>query len=155
MNGAKHYMQKYGTADDTSVPIYDLEQDFPGLVYLQATGLSDKGAPKNIYFESYAESDETRVYIPEQVCRENTEIKLTFGFFGEHRRQVYDDFYDYVKSGKLKYWDTARRRMAKMVLSNAVEIEDDILIGGKPYMIVNFVFRNLFGETFPVCMQEE
>lgn len=155
MNGAKHYMQKYGTADDASVPVADLEQDFPGLVYLQAIGLSDKGAPKNVYFETYADSDETRVHIPEQVCRENTEIKITFGFFGERRRQVYDDFYDYVKSGKLKYWDTARRRMAKMVLSNAVEIEDDILIGGQPYMIVNFVFRNLFGQTFPVCMQEE
>lgn len=154
MNGAKHYMQKYGTADDASVPVMNLETDFNGLVYLKAIGISDKGTPKNLYFETYAESDETRVHIPEQICRENTEITLTLAFFGENCRSVYDSFYDYVKSGKIKYWDTARNRVAKMVLSNAIEIEDDILKGGKPYMIADFIFRNLFGETFPVDTQE-
>lgn len=155
MNGAKHYMQKYGTADDASVPVMDLENDFPGLVYIEATGLSAKGAPKNVYFETYAESDETRVHVPEKICRESTEIKMTFGFGGRDRRGVFDAFYDYVKQGKIKYWDTARRRMAKMVLDGSVEPSDDILKGNCPYILAEFTFRNLFGETFPVCVQED
>lgn len=155
MNGAKHFMQKYGTADDASVPVMDLEQDFPGLVYIQATGLSDKGAPKNIYYEEYAESDEVRVHIPDVICRESTEIKMTFAFCGADRRGVFDAFYDYVKHGRIKYWDTARRRMVKVVLSDAVEPSDDILKGSEPYILAEFTFRNLFGQSFPVfCYQE-
>lgn len=151
MNGAKHYMQKYGTDDDSLVPIMDLEDDFPGLVYLEADGLSAKGAPKNIYFETYAENDETRVYVPKTVCRESTEIKITFGFFGKNRREVYDDFYDYVSHGKIKYWDTARNRMVKMVLDSSVEPEDDVLKGSTPYIRAEFSFRNLFGQSFRLC----
>lgn len=155
MNGAKHYMQKYGTADDASVPVMDLERDFPGLVYIEATGLSAKGAPKNVYYETYAESDESRVHIPERICRESTEVKLKFGFGGTDRRAVFDAFYDYVKTGRIKYWDTARKRMAKMVLDGAVEPSDDVLKGNQPYIIADFTFRNLFGETFRVCLPED
>lgn len=155
MNGAKHYMQKYGTEDDASVPIMDLEKDFSGLVYIEATGLSSKGAPKNVYFETYAESDETRVHIPENICRDSTEIKITFGFGGKDRREMFDTFYNYVKHGKIKYWDTARKRMAKMVLDSPVEPSDDILKGSEPYILADFTFRNLFGETFPVSAQED
>lgn len=155
MNGAKHYMQKYGTADDASVPVMDLENDFPGLVYIEAKGLSSKGAPKNVYFETYAESDETRVHIPEKICRESTEIKMTFGFGGSDRRGVFDAFYDYVKHGKIKYWDSARKRMSMMVLDRTVEPSDDILKGNNPYILAEFTFRNLFGQTFPVCWEPE
>lgn len=155
MNGAKHYMQKYGTPDDGAVPVIDLELDFPGLVYIESTGLSAKGAPKNVYYETYAESDETRVHIPDEVCRESTEIKITFGFGGQNRRGTFDMFYDYVKHGKIKYWDTARRRMAKMVLDGSVEPSEDILKGNCPYIIAEFTFRNLFGQTFPACMPED
>lgn len=150
-----YYMQRYGTADDESQPVMDLEADFPGLVYKESTGLSSKGAPKNIYLESYAESNESRVYVPETVCRDSTEIKLKFGFGGASRRETFDSFYDYVSQGKVKYWDTLRNRVAYMVLNSAVEPSDDVVLGAQPYIIAEFPFTNLFGNTFPYNPQTD
>ncbi|MBO8472537.1 MAG: hypothetical protein IAB81_02775 [Bacteroidetes bacterium] len=144
-----YYMQRYGTADDASQPVMDLETDFAGLAYIESTGLSSKGAPKNIYIEDYAESNESRVYVPETVCRESTEIKLKLGFGGASRRDTFDSFYDYVSQGKVKYWDTLRNRVAYMILNSAVEPSDDVVLGVQPYIIAEFTFTNLFGNTFP------
>lgn len=148
MERYSHYMQKFGTDDDLSVPVMDLEADFPGLVYIEAKGLSAKGAPKNVYFEEYAESDEVRAFLPETVCREATEVTLTFGFGGDARRDTYDSFYDYVKSGKVKYWDTARHRLVHLVLNDGVDPSDDVLKGGQPYIIADFKFMNLSGQSY-------
>ena len=64
----KYYMKKYGTEDDTSVPTLDIEASYNGMIILQVSGLSSLGKPKNIYKETYAESSEVRVYIPENVA---------------------------------------------------------------------------------------
>lgn len=143
-------MQKYGTADDAGVPIMDLETDFPGLHYLSADGLSAWGAPKNVYFETYAESPETRVYVPDTVCYDSVDISMAFAFTGDNRRDIYDDFCEYVSQGRIRYWDTARDREVCMVLAGAVEPEDDILKGSTPFILARFTFRNLYGRSFPV-----
>lgn len=150
MDDYKHYMQLYGTSDDMSQPIKDLERDFVGLKYKEATGLDAKGKPKNIYFEEYADSDEVRAYIPESICREATEVKLTFVFLGTERRKIFNDFYEYVKVGKHKYWDNVRKKMVYIVLNGEVKPSSDILIGDKPYIIATFPFKNLYGQSFDV-----
>lgn len=147
-SGYKFYMQRVDTEEVS--PVKDLEEDFPGLNYISCGGLSDKGKPKNYYTEEYADSDELRVYIPEKVCRESTKITLTLLFKGADRREVYDSFYDYVSLGKFHYWDTARRRRATVILDSAVEIDEDFFKGGVPYLMVEFQFTNVFGDTEPV-----
>ena len=144
----KFYMRRYGTDDDAAQPVKDLEVDFPGLVCQEAAGLSSKGSPKNIYYEEYAENEETRVYIPDTVCLDSTEIELKFVFLGEDRRETYDSFFDYVSAGKIKYWDTARNRLVHIVLDAATEPDEDVLKGGTHYIIAAFTFRNLFGRSY-------
>lgn len=141
------YMRRFGTADDESQPIMDLETDFPGLKYKEASGLLKKGKPKNIYTEEYADSDELRYYFPDEVCREATEITLSFVFVGENRNKAFEDFYNYVKAGPVYYWDTVRKRRAELLLAEEVEPGDDLYKGSSPYIDVDFKFTNIKGQT--------
>ena len=144
MERPKFYMQVFGK--ETVQPIIDLEDFYKGMYFAKVSGLSDKGKPKNIYTEEYADSDALRVHLPETVYREATKIVLSLVFVGENRRDIYDSFYNYVNGEKLYYWDSARNRKASMVLEEPIEIDEDILVGSQPYIVVDFRFRNLYGE---------
>ena len=141
----RFYMQK----DDSDVCI-DLEAYFGGLKYSKCKGLTSKGKRKNIYFESYSDSDELRVWQGETVVREATTIVFTFYFIGDNRQQVYDDFYDYVKNGQIYYWDTKRNKRAYLVLEEAVDPKEDVYQGSTPYLCADFKFQNLWGECIDV-----
>ena len=125
----------------------DLESYFNGLRVCTVKGLSSKGKPKNIYTESYAETDELRLYLPENVSRENTGIEITLAFGGDNRRDIYDTFCDWVTGHKIRYRDTCRKREAEMVLLEALELSDDYLYGSEPYLTVDFKFKNINGQT--------
>jgi hypothetical protein len=86
------------------------------------------------------------VYVPKKLCREPTEVTLTFVFVGENRRKAYNDFYEYIKLGKFYYWDTARYKRATLVLTSAVEPADDTF-KGSDYILADFVFTNINGAT--------
>ena len=103
----KFYMQKDREA------VKDLEATFEGMKYVKCVGLLDKGKRKNIYTESYSDSDTLRVWQGEEVTREATDVTFTFVFIGDNRQSTYKDFYNYVKNGKLTYYDTARRCMER------------------------------------------
>ena len=148
-NVVRHYMQPYLPGDGYPRQTMDLERDFPGLTYLEATGLSNLGEVKNIYIEEYAESSEKRVYIPETVTHETGDVKMRFLFTGEDLRDTYDSFCKSVSGTRIRYWDTARWRVAEMVLTSAVDIDEDVLKGGKPYMIAEFSFT-LIKPTYPL-----
>lgn len=137
----KFYMQKDG--EDA---IKDLEADFVGLKYSKCTGLLAKGKIKNKYTETYAESDELRIDEGDDITREATNITFTFFFVGDKRIKTYDAFYNYVKSGKIKYHDTQRKKQAFLSLMEAVEPSEDIWVGSKPYIKADFKFQNLWGE---------
>lgn len=144
-NKYKFYIsRKVDGSWDSAVSI---EEYFDGLRYLKCTGLSDYGKIKNIYTESYAETDELRVYFPETVARENTEIELRLMFTGDDRRDVYDSFLTYISGCRIKFWDDCRNREVEMILVEAVTLSDDILIGGEPYIIVSFNFTNCNGQS--------
>lgn len=132
--------------DNTLGVLKDLEKDFAGLRYVKCEGLEAKGKPY-IYTEKYADSDELRVYIPDQINREATTITLSLCFIGEDRRDIYNNFYDYVKKGKFKYWDTVRNKEALLVLTNEVSPKEDSLKGSTPFIEVDFKFQNLYGAT--------
>lgn len=136
----KFYMQKDG--EDAK----DLEADFVGLKYSKCTGLLAKGKIKNKYTETYAESDELRIDEGDDITREATNITFTFFFVGDKRIKTYDAFYNYVKSGKIKYHDTQRKKQAFLSLMEAVEPSEDIWVGSTPYIKADFKFQNLWGE---------
>lgn len=141
----KFYMSRWIDNDwETQV---SLEDYFSGMKYVSCEGLSTKGKIKNIYTENFAEVEDLRVYMPETVVRENTDIEFVFGFEKDNRRDTFDRFVDWVSGYKIKYWDTARNRELEMVLIDKVEVDEDILIGSSPFITVNFKFKNLKGST--------
>lgn len=124
-----------------------LEDHFQGMKYISCSGLSDKGKIKNIYTESYIDDERLRVYIPDNPLRENTDIEFEFGFEKTNRRDVFDSFVDFISGCAIKYWDTARNRDVEMVLIDKIEVDEDILIGSSPFIVVKFKFKNLLGST--------
>lgn len=144
-NKYKFYMSRW--IDNAWEEQVSLEDYFSGMKYVSCEGLSTKGKIKNIYTENYAEVEDLRVYMPETVVRENTDIEFVFGFEKENRRDTFDSFVDWVSGYKIKYWDTARNRELEMVLIDKVDVDEDILIGSSPFITVNFKFKNLKGST--------
>ena len=141
----KFYMSRWiDNAWETQV---SLEDYFSGMKYISCKGLSTKGKIKNIYTENFAEVEDLRVYMPETVVRENTDIEFVFGFEKGNRRDTFDSFVDWVSGYKIKYWDTARNRELEMVLIDKIEVDEDILLGSSPFITVNFKFKNLKGST--------
>ena len=141
----KFYMSRW--IDNAWEEQVSLEDYFSGMKYISCEGLSTKGKIKNIYTENFAEVEDLRVYMPETVVRENTDIEFVFGFEKENRRDTFDSFVDWVSGYKIKYWDTARNRELEMVLIDKIEVDEDILLGSSPFITVNFKFKNLKGST--------
>lgn len=146
----KFYMSRK-TGESSWESERDLEADFPGLKYKSCTGLSDYGKIKNIYTESFAEEDGISVYIPdneiEPIARESTDIEFEFAFGGKDRRDVFHSFIDYITGHVIRFHDTARNREVEMILQDKVEIDDDLLIGSSPYIVVPIKFKNINGST--------
>lgn len=142
----KFYMQQY-PKNGVIQPIKDLEVDFIGLKYSKLMGIDKYGKIKNIYIESYPESSELRVWIPEIITRDNPEIELTLYFVGVNRRSVYHQFVQYVSGSKLYYWDNCRNRKVAILLTEPVEPSDDKLYGSTPYITASFKFTNLDGQS--------
>ena len=145
MSNYKFYMSRW--VDNAWEAQVSLEDYFSGMKYISCEGLSTKGKIKNIYTENFAEVEDLRVYIPETVVRENTDIEFVFGFEKENRRDTFDSFVDWVSGYKIKYWDTARNKELEMVLIDKIEVDEDILLGSSPFITVNFKFKNLKGST--------
>ena len=136
----KFYMQKEGEG------AIDIEAYFPGLRYQKCVGLNDKGTRMNIYTEEYSDSDTLRVWQGEEVTRKATTITFTFFFLGDTRHEAFNNFYNYVKNGKITYWDTARNKEALLVLADEVKIGEEDWKGSTQYFSVSFKFQNLWGE---------
>ena len=141
----KFYMSRF--IDGSWESEVSLEDYFDGLVYLSAKNLSGFGKIRNIYTESFAEVEDLRLYIPETVVRENTDIEFEFGFKKANRRDTYHSFVDWITGHKIKYWDTARNREVEMILMEKIEVDDDLLKGNSPYIVVPFKFKNLKGSS--------
>lgn len=115
-------------------------------LYCKCEGLEDKGKPKNFVTEKYADSERVRLYIPDELKRDTTQINLTMCFIGEQRQQVQQNFYDYIKERPVVYWDTARKRTAILLLESAVKLDEDEYLTSTPNICVKYTFTNLYGE---------
>lgn len=143
----KFYMSRYINDEEGWEEEVELTEKFKGLIYCQCEGLSSYGEVKNVYTESFPESDTLRVYLPEKATRESTDIKLTVAFKGEDRRDVYDSFVEFISGKRIKYWDTVRKREVEMIQADKIEVDEDIIYGSAPYIAVEFPFKNIKGQT--------
>lgn len=144
-NPYKFFMSRYINGEweeDTS-----LEDYFNGMKYMSCSGLGTRGKTKNIYTENYAETEELRVFLPEQTVRENTDIEFEFVFTGEKRRDIYDNFCDWITGHRLRYWDNCRFRQVEMILIEEIDVDDDELYGSDPSILAKFKFKNLKGQS--------
>jgi hypothetical protein len=106
-----------------------------------------------VHTESYADSDELRVWQGDTVAREATTITLDLYFIGSNRQDVYEDFYQYISNGKVYYWDNMRKKQAYMIFKDALKVREDVYKGSTPYIRADFKFQNVWGackdvETF-------
>ena len=142
-----HFYFKYETDGTEAAVTKDLEHDFEGCRYIKCEGLSDYGKIKNIVKEDYAEAEQPRCYVPDEITRKESTVTFMLYFHGENRRDSYDSFIDYVTGHKLIYWDTCRNREVHLLLEDEVQVKDDILYGGNPYLVCAVKFTNLKGSN--------
>lgn len=140
---------------------FDIEEEFPGVLYKKAEGLNDIGKPKNIYTEEYADSDRKRVFLPgelqdgemvhklELIANESTKVTMTFLIVGDAvtRQQIMERFFNEVRTGIHRYWDNARNRQFDFIVTEEIKVGDEKWHGSQPYVEVQIPMQNLNGKT--------
>ena len=149
----KHYNKETGKYDKEDIgELIDIEEQFK-CKYVKFEGLSETGKVKNIYTETYAETEELRMYIPDEVLYDNTDMSLTLLFspYSENDSDVQDNeraFFEYVSGHKIEYHDTFRNRYVSLLLINKPEVVGEVLYGGSRYREVKYTFKNIYGRSF-------
>lgn len=145
-----HYMQRIDVA---SQQVIDIEEEFVGLLYEQAEGLNNIGKTKNVYTEEYADSDRKRFFLPPDgnYANEGTKITMKFLVVGNpvDRQNTIDRFYEYVRKGVHRYWDTARNREFEFIVQDEIKQSDERWHGSQPYVEITVTMQNLNGSTRP------
>ena len=149
----KHYNKETSQYDKEDIgELIDIEEQFK-CKYVKFEGLSETGKVKNIYTETYAETEELRMYIPDEVLYENTDLSLTLLFApdSENDSDVQDNeraFFEYISGHKIEYHDTFRNRYVSLLLINKPEVVGEVLYGGSRYREVKYKFKNIYGRSF-------
>lgn len=145
-----HYMQR---VDIDNQPSYDIEEQFSGLLYMRAEGMNDIGKSKNVYTETYADSDRLRVYLPNEGVYTNEATKITMHFLvvgdADTREAVIRSFENYVREGIHCYWDDARNLEFDFIVQDEIKVSDEKWLGSNPYVEIAVVMQNLNGKTRP------
>ena len=158
----KFYIQRYSRkyldknksqyVEEAKGELIDIEAQFK-CKYVKFEGLSETGKVKNVYTETYAETEDLRTYIPNDVLYENTDLSLTLLFApsSTNDNDVQDNeraFFEYVSGHKIEYHDTFRNRYVSLLLINKPEVVGEVLYGGSRYREVKYTFKNLYGRSF-------
>ena len=149
----KHWNKETSQYDKEDIgELIDIEEQFK-CKYVKFEGLSETGKVKNIYTETYAETEELRMYIPDEVLYDNTDMSLTLLFAPdtENDRDVQDNeraFFEYVSGHKIEYHDTFRNSYVSLLLINKPEVVGEVLYGGSRYREVKYTFKNIYGRSF-------
>ena len=156
------YIQKYSRkywdknkskyVEEAKGELIDIEAQFK-CKYVKFEGLSETGKVKNVYTETYAETEELRTYIPDDVLYENIDLSLTLLFAPDSTNDsdVQDNeraFFEYVSGHKIEYHDTFRNRYVSLLLLNKPEVVGEVLYGGSRYREVKYTFKNIYGRSF-------
>lgn len=143
-----HYMQRI---DINGQSVYDIEEQFDGLLYMRAEGMNDIGKSKNVYTETYADRDRLRVFLPNNGTYANEATKITMHFLvvgdAEARQAIITDFYTYVRVGVHRYWDDARYLEFDFIVTDEIKVSDERWHGSSPYVEIQVTMQNLNGKT--------
>jgi hypothetical protein len=152
------FLAPVATASDGSLSTtgyINLEDTFVGLRYKSITGLESLGVTNN-YVEKYAESDEAKVYVPQNAPRQSVDIRLTVYIFsptkGDYAGQIsmietiYNDFLNFIDNKKMIYYDTARLRKCFMYQDGAIAPKE-MKLKGHPYFEVDIPFKSVYGHA--------
>lgn len=148
-NKYSFYMQECDKYGNLINPITrkNLEDDFLGMRYSSMSGIESFGKPKNIYVETFADSNRDNVYIPNDITLESTKIVFTCYFIGDSRFDSYYDFTEYIQKGFHRYWDNARNRYFVFYSNNETKVES-FSWQSTPYLKVQYSLTNVYGRTF-------
>lgn len=138
---------KYGVPLEGATE-YSIEDHFDGLKYSKMEGIEAIGAAKNVYSESFADSDRLRVYMPKEVKHKETEITFTVYFVGENRHKTYNAFNDYIRQGFHRWRDDARNKWFAFYVKSEMKPSEMVWHGSVPYLEVSYKLSNIFGRTF-------
>lgn len=144
----KHYIQKYPQGEATFSKV-DLEEMFKSL-YKEFRDFTFDGEVKNVYSEDFAEKNGVNIYIPspEDLAFKSYECSLVLLFKKDTCQADVRIFYEYIRGQKIEYSDTFRNRYVTLVMTKQPSVEQEILYGNSPYMLVKFTFTNILGQTF-------
>lgn len=152
-----HYIQRLDSRGNVVDPQWiNIEDEFPGLLYVQASGINDIGKVKNIYTEEYADSDRLRVYLPgdmehhaSMITNENVKVEMTFLIVGKpmERQQIMERFFNEIRTGIHRYWDDARNRQFDFIVTDEIKVSEEKWHGSQPYVEVQIPMQNLNGKT--------
>ncbi len=166
MSDKKFYIQKYkrneSGAWEADGAKKSLEDDFGYCRYLSLSGMNARGKQKNLYTETYAESDSARVWFADTAAREQPKITLSLAFFGDDPQSSSDkdvtelvlaaenswnEFYDWIEGGLLEWYDDYRQRKLLVYMQEACTPKNDE-IKGVPYLKCEVPLLNVFGKSF-------
>lgn len=146
-----HYMKRIDEQD--TLGEIDIEEQFVGLLYMKTDGMNDIGKSKNVYTETYADSDSLRVFLPNDGKYANEATKITMHFLivgSEAQRQTtLSNFYEYVRVGVHRYWDDARNLEFDFVVTDEIKVSAERWHGSSPYIEIAVAMQNLNGKTRP------
>ena len=154
-----HYMRRIDVAE--SAVNIETDSRFSGLLYMKADGMNDVGKAKNIYTETYADSDTLRVSLPKHnssgtmvhsvsdITNEATKITMHFLIVGGEleRQTTIRNFRDYVRVGIHRYWDDARNLEFDFIVTEEFKVSDERWHGSTPYVEIQVTMQNLNGRT--------
>lgn len=142
-----HYIKRTDISGQTQ---YDIESHF-GVLYMEAKGLNDVGQSKNIYTETYADSDRLRVALPNDgvYTAQATKVTMKFLVVGveSERQTLITNFETYLREGVHTYWDTARYREFDFIVTDEIKVSDEKWHGSTPYVEITVNIQNLNGKT--------
>ena len=166
MSDKKFYIQKYKRNESGAWEAVDekksIEDDFGYCRYLSLSGMNARGKQKNLYTETYAESDSARVWFVNTAAREQPKITLSLAFFGDDPQSSSDkdetelvlaaekswnSFYDWIEGGLLEWYDDYRQRKILLYVQEACTPKNDE-IKGMPYLKCEVSLLNVFGKSF-------
>lgn len=144
----KFYIQKF-PQDGQTFPKLDIEEYYK-CHYKQFKDFAFDGEVKSVYSEDWCEQSGKKVWLPEQedLTFKDYDCKLELLFKAETCQEDVRKFYEDIRGVKLEYYDNFRNRYLPILLTKQPSIDQEILYGNSPYMLVSFTFNAFMGQSF-------
>lgn len=144
----RFYIQPYPQGN-TTYSKKDIETEYV-CDYMKFSNLVPDGDVQNVYEETYVEKSGSRVYIPPKadLSFKPYECKLKLLFKGANALANAKRFQSDMRGTKVEYSDNFRNVYATLLMTKSMNIESERLYGNQPFVVAEYYFNNISGETF-------